>query len=412
MRAVFLNFAVALGLGLLVGFQRERATGGLGGVRTFPLIALVGALCGHLGRELAVAAMVPTGLAALTLLVVGSAVANARREDAAVAVTTEVAALAVFLVGALASTGRLPLAVVVGGVAAALLHFKRPMHGFAERVRDEEVRALMRMVVIGLVILPVLPDETYGPYDVLNPFRIWLMVVLIVGISVASYVLYRLVSARTGTLLGGVLGGLISSTATTASYARQARGKARFARVAAAVLMLASTAVFARVFAEIAAVAPALLAGVGAPLAVLGAINVALCAIGLARVGGAPDALPEQDDPTRLRAALALGALYGVVLFAVAAAKEHFGDAGLYVVASISGLTDVDAITLSVAQLESAGRVDAGTAWRAILLAVQANLVFKGGLAFALGGLPLLRAVAPLFSASLAAGGAILAFWP
>jgi uncharacterized membrane protein (DUF4010 family) len=408
---VFLNFGVALGLGLLVGFQRERTKGGLGGVRTFPLIALAGALCGQLGRELDVAAMVPAGLLALTALLIATRVAGAREGDTGAGITTEVAALGVLLVGALAALGSLPLAVVLGGTIAVLLHFKRPMHGFTEHVSDDEFRAVMRMVVIGLVILPVLPNETYGPYDVLNPFRVWLMVVLIVGISLASYVLYRLVSARTGTLLGGALGGLISSTATTASYARQARGESRFTRAAAAVVMVASTVIFVRIFIEVGAVAPGLLAGIAAPLGAMAAVNLGLSAVALFRVRSGARELPEQDDPTRITAALVFGALYGVILFAVAAAKEHFGEAGLYLVSTISGLTDVDAITLSVANLADAGRVDVATAWRAILIAVQANLLFKGGLALALGGLPLLRALAPLFVPSLLAGGTILALW-
>lgn len=186
----------------------------------------------------------------------------------------------------------------------------------------------MRMVVIALVILPVLPDETYGPYDVLNPFRIWLMVVLIVGISLASCVLYRLVSARMGTLFGGLLGGLISSTATTASYARQARGEPRFVRAAAAVLMVASTVVFARILIEVAAVPPGLLAGIAAPLSTLAAINVGLSAAGLFRIGSEVTEMPEPDDPTRMKAALVFGGLYGGILFAVAAAKARSSRSG------------------------------------------------------------------------------------
>lgn len=412
MREVFLQFGVALLLGLLVGLQRERTKGALGGVRTFPLIALAGAACGHLAQQLAAAAVVPAGLVAIAALVVVGSVAGIWRGETGVGITTEVAALVVFLVGVLATLGTLPIAVVMGGIVAVLLHFKRPMHGFAKQVTDDEMRALMRIVLIGLVILPVLPDETYGPYEVLNPFRIWLMVVLIVGISVASYILYRLVSARTGTLLGGVLGGLISSTATTASYARQARGEARFMRPAAAVVMVASTVVFARIFVEVGAVAPAVLGEIAAPLGAMAAVNVALSAVGLVRIPERVGEIPEQHDPTRIKAALVFGALYGAVLFAVAAAKENFGNTGLYTVATVSGLTDVDAITLSVANLAGEGRVDVATAWRAILLAALANLVFKAVLAFALGGPALLRAVAALFVPSLLAGGAILWLWP
>jgi uncharacterized membrane protein (DUF4010 family) len=410
---LLLPFGVALGLGLLVGFQRERAKGGPAGVRTFPLIALAGALCSRLEQQMASAWTVPAGVLAVTALVVVGNLAGRQRGESGVGITTEVAAIVMFLVGAVAAAGLLPLAVVVGGIVAVLLHFKRPMHGFAERLTDDDVRALMRIVVVGLVILPALPDETFGLYHVLNPFQIWLMVVLIVGISVVSYVVYRLVGARAGTLLGGVLGGLISSTGTTASYARRVGGSPGFATAAAAVVMVASTVIFARIFVEVGAVAPGLLAEIAAPLGVMAGVNVVLSAVGLARIRRSlAQEVPQRDDPTALKAALVFAVLYGAILFAVAAAKHHFGDTGLYAVATVSGLTDVDAITLSVANLSEAGRVELGTAWRAILLAALANLVFKSGLAFALGGRAMLRPVGVLFGPSLAAGIAILLLWP
>jgi len=412
MHETVLHFAVALGLGLLVGFQRERSQGVLAGFRTFALITLAGGLCAHLGVQLGSPWIVPAGLLALTALIVAGNLAALQLGETGAGITTEVAAAVMFLVGVLALTGSLAPAVVVGGTVAVLLHFKQPMHLFAERLSSDDVRALMRIVLIGLVILPALPDETYGPYEVLNPFRIWLVVVLIVGISVASYLLYRLVDARTGTLLGGVLGGLISSTATTASYARRAGERPGFAPMAAAVAMVASTVMFVRVFAEVGAVAPQILRGIAPPLVTMAGVSLCLSVWGLSRIGKAGTALPDQDDPTGLRAALIFGALYGAILFTVAAAKEQFGNAGLYAVAAISGLTDLDAITLSVASLADRGRLDVETAWRAILLASLANLVLKGGLAFALGGTPMLRSVARLFVPSLVAGVAILAFWP
>jgi len=414
MRELFLEFGVALALGLLVGFQRERTKGALGGIRTFPLIALAGASCGYLGRSFGIGAMVPAGLVAVAALVVLGSLIDWKKNDAGGSgITTEVAALAVFLVGAVATVGPLPLAVVLGGTVATLLHFKRSMHGLAHRLNDDEMRALMRIVVIALVILPLLPNETYGPYDVLNPFQIWLMVVLIVGISVASYILYRVVSARAGAVVGGILGGLISSTATTASYARQTRDAPRILQSASAVIMIASTVVFARVFVEVAVVAPNIVPRIAAPLLLVAGVNLVLCGVCLLRLRGAAAGLAETEhDPARMQAALVFGGLYGAILFAVAAAKQHFGDIGLYLVATASGLTDVDAITLSIANLAEAGRVDTATAWRAILIALQANLAFKGALAFGLGGRALARSLAPLFGISLAAGAAVLVLWP
>lgn len=411
MSETFVSLGVALGLGLLVGFQRERSAERLAGFRTFPLITLAGALAAELGERNGAPWLLPAALLGIAALVVTGNLSRAE-EEGPVGITTEVAALVMFLVGAVAAAGSIAIAVVTGAVVAVLLHLKRPMHSLVERLTDQEVRAVMRIVVIGLVILPVLPDRTYGPHDVLNPFRIWLMVVLIVGISVASYVLYKLADARTGTLLGGLLGGLISSTATTASYARLARGRRSVAPAAAVVLMVASTVVFARIFVEVAVVAPDVLRRVVTPLAAMAAINVGLSALGLWLWGRAPSRPMADEDPTQLPVALVFGALYGLVIFAVAAAKEYLGPTGLYAVAAVSGLTDIDAITLSLANLAEAGRVEIDTAWRAILLAALSNLVLKGGIAFALGGRALAVRVAPLFGASLLAGVGILLLWP
>ncbi|NNL64745.1 MAG: MgtC/SapB family protein [Myxococcales bacterium] len=408
----FVALGVALGLGLLVGFQRERTEESVAGFRTFPLITVVGALAARVGHAADTPWLLPAALLGLVALVVMGNLARWRREKPGKGITTEVASLVMFLVGATAAVGSIAAAVVMGGIVAVLLQFKRPMHELAERLSHDEVRAVMQIVVIGLVILPVLPDRAYGPYDVLNPFRIWMMVVLIVGISVASYVLYKLTDARVGTLLGGLLGGLISSTATTASYARRARGQRQVAPTAAVVLMVASTVVFARIFVEIGVVAPNVLREVAGPLGAMAAVNVLLSALAFWIWRGDQTEPAPADDPAQLRVALVFGALYGAIIFALAAAKARLGDVGLYVVSGISGLTDIDAITLSLANLADAGRLDTGTAWRATLLAALSNLAFKGGMAFFLGGPALAARIAPFFGASLAAGTGILLFWP
>lgn len=412
MEPIFVRLAVALGLGLLVGVQRERTEDSLAGVRTFPLITLVGALIAELSVQLDATWILAVGLLGLVaLLVLGNAV-KVRAGAYDPGLTTEVAAVYMYVIGGLVAVGSVTLGVVMGGVCALLLHMKEPLEGFADRLTRRDVRSVMQIAAIGLVVLPVLPDRTYGPYDVLNPFEIWLMVVLIVGISLASYVLYKLVGARAGTLLGGVLGGLISSTATTASYARRAKGNSALASQAALVIMVASTVVYGRIFVEIAAAAPTVLPAMAPPLIVIAAVNVGICLVALLFVGRRPAELPEQENPTELRAALVFGVLYGVVIFAVAAARDAYGDLGHFVVAIVSGLTDVDAITLSTANLVEADRLSAGSGWRAIVVASLSNLAFKGVLAGVLGGRALLARLAPLFAVSIAAGIAVVVFWP
>ncbi len=412
MEPIFLRLAVALGLGLLVGVQRERAENPLAGVRTFPLITLLGGLTAELSVRLDASWIFAVGFVTLAALLVTGYAITVRSGADKPGLTTEVAALYMHVVGALVAIGAVTLGVVMGGLCALLLHLKEPMEGFADRLTHGDVRSIMQFATIGLVVLPVLPNRAYGPYGVLNPFEIWLMVVLIVGISLAGYVLYKLLGARGGTLLGGVLGGLISSTATTASYARRAKGNEALAPQVALVVMIASTVVYGRIFFEVAVAAPTVLRSMAAPLLIIAAANVAICGVALLFVRNHKGELPAQDNPTELRAALIFGALYGVIIFAVAAAGDAYGDAGLYVVAFISGLTDVDAITLSTANLVEAGRLDAGPGWRAIVLASLSNLAFKGGLAGVLGGTALLRPLAPLFGCSMAAGVAVLLLWP
>jgi len=285
------------------------------------------------------------------------------------------------------------------------------MEGFATRLTKADVKSVMQFAAIALVVLPVLPNRTYGPYDVLNPFEIWLMVVLIVGISLAGYVLYKLLGARAGTLLGGVLGGLISSTAATASYASRAKHHRSLAPQVALLIMVASTVAYLRIVVEIAVAAPSVLSAVAPPLLIISLANVFICGLALVFVRGDAGDLAKQDNPSELRVALVFGALYGLIILAIAAARETYGDPGLYVIATISGLTDVDAITLSTANLIEAGRLDPGSGWRAIVLASLSNLVFKGALGSALGGLALLKHLAPLFLTSIAAGITVLLLW-
>jgi uncharacterized membrane protein (DUF4010 family) len=292
---------------------------------------------------------------------------------------------------------------------------KDRLHGLAGRIGERDFQAIARFILLSLVILPVLPDRAYGPYSVLNPFEIWLMVVLIVGLNLVGYLAFRFWGERRGALVGGVLGGLVSSTATTAGYSRRTRTDPDLLSVAAVVIAVANAVVYARILAEIALVAPGFLATAAGPFAAMLALLVALSAVLWAR--RTPSTRPEADprppdNPSELRAALFFGLLYAVVLLAVAWAKEHFGSGGLYAVALISGLTDVDAITLSTAQLVEAGRVAAGEGWRVILVASLSNFVFKAGIVAILGRGRLLGRIALVFGAALVAGVVILMVWP
>jgi uncharacterized membrane protein (DUF4010 family) len=238
------------------------------------------------------------------------------------------------------------------------------------------------------------------------------MVVLIVGISLGGYVAFHLLGARGGTLVAGILGGLISSTATTLSNARRAKAEPAHAGPAAALILVASCVVFARVLLEIAVVAPRIFGRVAPPLAAMMALMALLAAAAFRRGTGGGAGAVDEKPPAELKPAIVFGLLYAVVLLFIAFARERFGHGGLYAVAGLSGLTEMDAITLSTAELAEKSALDAETAWRVILVGSMANLVFKGAVVAALGSRELRARVGVLFGLALAGGGAILWLWP
>jgi len=409
---LFFQIGIGVALGLLVGLQRERADSGLAGIRTFPLITLLGVFTGALAPDVGGWLISAGFLSLAALLVMGNAL-RLREEGTDAGMTTEVAALVMFGVGVLLTREWLGEAIVAAGGVAVLLHWKAPLHRFVDALGKDDVAALMRLVLIALVVLPVLPNRTYGPYEVLNPFEIWLMVVLIVGISMAGYVAFKLFGTKAGAIAAGVLGGMISSTATTVSYARRSADDPSRSPAAALVVALASSVVFVRVLVEVAVVAPGVLtATVGPLVAMMVVMLVVSGGLYWAGIGGAEAETEDRDPPSDLGSALAFGALYALVLLGVAFAEDRLGQGGLYAVAGISGLTDLDAITLSTANLMQAGELETSTGWRMILTGALSNLVFKGAVVMALGSAALRRRIAVAFAAAMAGGVAILLLWP
>jgi uncharacterized membrane protein (DUF4010 family) len=409
--AMILNLLLALGLGLLVGLQREWSKSGIAGIRTFPLITIFGALAGILADSVAGWTVAAALLAVAAMLVIGN-LSGLRDKPADPGLTTEVAALVMFGVGVAVSQELIGPALVVTGAVAVLLQWKSEMHRFVARIEEAELRAVSRLVLIGLVILPALPDRDFGPYGVLNPFEVWLMVVLIVGISLAAYVTYQLFGAHVGVLLTGLLGGLISSTATTMTYSHMARKENGRAALAGTVIVLASASVFARVLFEVGAVSFAVLPQVGPPLVAMTALMAVLAGAAWWRSRRESPPPMERQPPSTLGSAITFGLLYAIVLLAVAAARRHFGEGALYAAAAISGLTDVDAITLSTARLIDSAMLQPETGWKIILVGALANLGFKAGIVLVVGGKKLFRWLLPYVSAALTGGALLLVFWP
>ena len=402
-----IGLGIALAIGFVIGLEREWAEDKPVGVRSFALIAAFGGLCALLLPETG-GWLIAVGLLVLSLILL--LLAYRRKPEG---ITTLVAAFIVYLLGAAAVIGYWLPAIVLGGAVMVLLHWKKPLHSWVDRLGDRDFEIIVRFVLIALVILPVLPDRDLGPYSAFNPFTAWFMVVLIVAINLVGFVAFRLVGTRAGGWLAGLLGGLVSSTATTISYAGLSKRERDLGPVAALVILVASAVVYGRVLVELAVVAPDLVGSIAGPAATFTAVLLGLSAVVFRAVRSKTDTeLPERENPARIRQALGFAALYVVILFGVAAAREHVGTEAVYAVAFISGLTDVDALTLSVAQLHSGGEAPGFDAWRVIFLATLSNLLFKIVAAAFLGSSQLRSWILGTGAVAMTAGMAMLVLWP
>ncbi len=402
-------FAIAIAIGLLIGLERERHPGAKAGLRTSALVALFGSLAAAASSELGSPWFLVVGLLLVGLLLISAYL----REDASKSGTTTIAALLVcFSLGALVWFGQTQIAVMLAIVTVALLYFKAELHGFSAQLTRRDLTSMLQFAVLTFIVLPVLPNQDYGPYGSLNPYEIWLLVVLIAGVSLAGYVSLRLVGQRYGVPLLGLLGGLVSSTATTLVYARHARSHSALLRMAVFVIVIANVVVLVRLAVISAVVAPGILSLLLPVLAagtVVGAVSLAYLRRREPIAGEAP--MPEFKNPTELTAALTFAALYGVVLVVMAWLSDVAGTAGLYAGAFVSGLTDVDAISLSVLRLYNRGDVGEAEAATAIALAVGANIAFKLGMVFVVGGAGLLRRCAvPLAGVAVGLGAGLALF--
>lgn len=307
--------------------------------------------------------------------------------------TTTIAAIVLcYGLGAMVWYGYHQLAIMLAVVATLLLYFKNELHRITKQLTQRDVISFLQFAVLSVVILPLLPNQNYGPYNALNPYQVWWMVVLISGVSLAGYAALRIVGQRHGTALMGLLGGLVSSTATTLIYARHSRDNAALTHIAVVVILLANLVVLVRLGVLAAVLSPGLLPAL---LPILGSGLVAgLVCTAIFWRGN--DAMPELalSNPTELRTALSFGALYGVVLFAAAWLSDYAGSSGLYTVALLSGLTDVDPITLSSLRLHELGKLTQTEVVTAISIAYIANMTFKFGMIVFIGKALLIRKTA------------------
>jgi uncharacterized membrane protein (DUF4010 family) len=401
---LFFRFGVALFIGILVGLQREYAFGGpekevFAGVRTFGLMGLIG--CG--------AALVSDILGSpwpfvAAMLVVGAFLAVTYYIDAIrgdVGLTTEIAAVLTVLAGALAYWGFALLAVAMAVIMAVLLSIKVETHEFVQRLSREDIFAALKLAVISAIILPLLPNQNFGPepFDIFNPFQIWLLVVFISGINFIGYVLVKLIGTDKGIGLTGLVGGLASSTAVTLSFTQRSKVEPLLSKAFALAITAAWTVMFVRVIVEVLAVNAALMRLLWLPLLAAMGVGLVYCLfLYLRKPSSDEEREVEFSNPFQLAPAIIFGLVFTLVLGISRASEVYLGDAGLYITSFFSGLATVDAITLSLAQLSRDPMLlEPSLASRAIVVAAVANTFAKGMIVIVAGSALLRRTILPGF---------------
>ncbi|MDP3813947.1 MgtC/SapB family protein [Pseudomonas sp.] len=407
-----LNFASALAAGLLIGAERgwqgrnSEDNQLVAGIRTFALSSLLGAFAMLLGEHFDVAAwaVVFAGFAALVVASYFGGLLQLGDKG----LTSEVALLISFILGSLAMAGYAGLAAAGAVAVALLLSLKQSLHGALQRLSEAELSGALKLLFISLVLLPALPNQGYGPWLVFNPYAIWWMVVLIAAIGFAAYVAMRLVGTRHGLLITALLGGIVSSTAMTVTLARLGQGRHLQALLACG-LLATSALMFPRVLLEVGLVNRNLLMPLFWPLGGATLIYAAGALLYYRRAGSesAETAEPPLQNPFELAPALRFAALLVLILLLVEGARHWLGAMGVYLVALLSGLADVDAITLSLARSAHTD-LSAQVAVHGIFLAALSNSLAKAVLIALIGGRQLALLTLPVMAGGLLAGAAVL----
>jgi len=409
----FRNLAIALALGLLIGLERgwkERSAeegSRLAGIRTFGLTSLLGALW----QQLSVSETQFTlGIAflAFTSLVISISFIEAKRKRV-YGITTTVAVMVTFALGALAMRGNTALAAGATAVTITLLGLKPVLHRGIQSLEPREMTAVFKLALISAVMLPILPNRTFDPWQAFNPYEIWWMVVLISAISFIGYFAIKIAGPNRGIFLTGLFAGLASSTAVTLSLSRLGKDHRNAHRQLAAGVIVASVTMFPRIVVVASVIAPSL-----APLIIWPVSLISLSGYGIVwwlvkhtNTATAPGTL-QLENPFDLSTALKFGVLLALIMWLTRLLQTGFGHSGIFLLAGISGISDVDAITLSLSRLVGKG-VTAQSAGLGILLAATANTVVKGVIVAAISGGEMARWVAGAFLVLIFSG--LIGIW-
>jgi len=413
--SLLLRLAVAVAIGLLIGLergwqQREEDEGErTAGLRTYTLVALLGALSAILSGY--------TGPVFLGLSFLGFALAFGAfawleaKVERNFSVTSVVAALITFSLGAYAVLGDLEIAIAAGVAATLILALKQPLHSWLRRLTWLEIRSVLILLAMTFLALPLLPNRTIDLWDAINPAEIWLLAIIIAGISFAGYIAIRVMGSQAGVALAALAGGIASSTATTMTLARMAREHPSASPLLAGGILLASFVMVARVLIVASLLNNALLTPLAWPLGAAAAILLGMAGFLFFMHGRGSEEHPQLGirNPFDLSMALQLAGLIAIISLLTKVIGNTVGDAGLTVLAALSGIADVDAITLSFARLSHDG-VGVGTAALGIGIAAAVNTAVKAAMAFSLGTAKTGWIVTGTSAAAIAAGGVAFAF--
>jgi len=380
------SYLVAVGVGLLIGMQRQRGVEPgqevILGARTFPLIALIGAMVADIGAGsvwLPAAGLLVVG----ALLLVSYYLTNIDRKD--LGITTEMVAVVTFFLGMLAGSELYIRAAGIAVIVLILLESKTALTRLTRALTPAEINAVLQFGALALILLPALPDQGFGPYAALNPFEITWMVVLIAAIGLVGFVAVRVLGPGKGIGATGIVGGLISSTAVTLSLSRLSE---RYPTQALLGILGAWAVMAVRVAAVAYLIAPAVGTVLVQLMVVLALFAAALVWFGLHwgnREEVEDDGAQSPTNPFSMIEGLKFGLLFAAVTLAAAFLKAHYGEEGLLLLAAVSGLTDVDPINLALARMAVAGTLDPNRAAELIVVAVMANTVVKAGMAITIG---------------------------
>lgn len=387
---VFRRLATALAVGLLIGVERGWTTRSVqeghrtAGLRTFGLLGLLGALGAVLSTGYGEMVLLTTLLGAAAIIVAGYV--QGSRSSGDVGITTAIAGLITVGIGMLAGLGHLVVASATGVVVVAVLGAKPLTHAWIERLDREELVAALKLLLISVVVLPVLPDEGYGPWQALNPYRIWWMVVVITGVSFVGYVLTRVLGPGKGIVTTGLTGGLVASTAVTLGFARMAKDGSFNPQLLAAGALGACATMFPRLVLVISVVLPALGQLIAPALLAAGLVGYALAWLAW-RQSALVSQTPEANvvNPFQIGVAIRFGVLLAVIMLAGKGLESEVGQAGLMLLAAASGVSDVDAIALTMAELAH-DAIGLDVAATGVLVAATVNSAVKAGMAWLVGG--------------------------